>query len=95
MRRTTERVEVTTSIEIDVRAEVTILPGAPGVRTFNNGDPGYPGHGPEIDTVRFWIVLPGGREVELTEKEADAFVCEDDWNYLSDAAIEKYENGGD
>ena len=35
--------------EEEVVVEATYVAGDPGVRTFRNGDPGYPPSGPEVD----------------------------------------------
>ena len=35
--------------ELDGTLQVNFIPGDPGVRTFSNGDPGYPPTPPEIE----------------------------------------------
>ena len=43
------------TLEVPVTVKVLIYPGDPGVRTFSNGDPGYPPTPPEFEFSEAWI----------------------------------------
>ena len=78
--------------EIEVVVEANYIPGDPGVRTFRNGDPGYPPTEAEVEitsvlktdvSADFWF--PQWRVVDFDT------LPEVDQDRLRDAAIEKVE----
>jgi hypothetical protein len=71
------------------------FPGDPGVRTFSNGDPGYPGTGPEVKVSEIFkrvrgasIPIPPGQwHLHFSDDEMED-ICEK----LSDQGIEDSED---
>ena len=50
----------------EVRCTGSITPSYPDVMHMPNGDPGYPGCGPEIDDLRLFQTV-NGQEIEVEE----------------------------